>query len=195
MTTSKAKLNFGVGINDADYVTNPSINGKRVACPFYKVWQNMLMRCYSLAYQKKRPTYIECSVCDEWLTFSNFKTWMKTKSWKDKQLDKDILIEGNKVYSPSSCIFVSKQLNSFMNDHGAKRGACLIGCYWNKRDKKYQSQCRNPFSNKIENLGLFTNEQTAHEAWKTRKHELSCEYAEHQADSRVANALKIRFSK
>lgn len=191
----RSKLVYGIGINDADYVVQKSINGKRDVCPFYQTWNNMLMRCYSNKYQETRPTYVDCSVCDEWLVFSNFKAWMETKDWKGKRLDKDILAEGNKIYSPNNCIFVSDQLNKFMNNHGATKGDCPTGCYWSKRDKKYQAQCRNPFTSKVENLGLFTDDQAAHKAWKSRKHEFACEYAEQQDDSRVANALRTRFSK
>ena len=58
----------GVGVNDANYATS----GKRM-CPFYRRWINMLERCYSEKFQEKNPTYRGCSVCEEWLTFSNFK--------------------------------------------------------------------------------------------------------------------------
>jgi len=52
----------------------------------------MLTRCY---YQKRldiRPSYEECIVCEEWLTFSNFKKWTEQQDWEDKQLDKDFFV-------------------------------------------------------------------------------------------------------
>ena len=118
----KRKLVFGVGVNDADYIISPTINGRRVTCVFYQAWKDMLKRCYSEKNQTKHPTYIGCSVCEEWLTFSNFKKWMELQDHEGKQLDKDILITGNKIYSPLTCVFVSRQVNSLLNDRSAARG-------------------------------------------------------------------------
>ena len=73
------------------------------------------------------PTYKGCSVSEEWLRFSNFKRWMEKQDWDGKQLDKDILFEGNKVYSAETCVFVTSVVNSFTSDSGAKRGEWLIG--------------------------------------------------------------------
>ena len=102
----------GVGINDADYMVSQIVNGKQVACPIYRSWANMLERCYFRKFQDKNPTYADCKVCDGWLTFSNFRAWMLTQDWQGKELDKDIKIKGNKVYSPSSCSFVTTKENT-----------------------------------------------------------------------------------
>ena len=70
---SRRKLVYGVGINDADYVVNPTVGGRRVICRFYQSWLCMLTRCYSVKSLKSHPEYVGCSVCDEWLAFSAFK--------------------------------------------------------------------------------------------------------------------------
>lgn len=198
------KLVCGVGINDADYVTRKFetvgyVNGKRKrkliwTCPFYRVWDNMLERCYSIKTQERYPTYKGCSVSEEWLTFSVFKNWMEAQDWQDKQLDKDLLFDGNKIYSPETCIFVSGMVNSFTIDSGATRGEWPIGVYWNKGANKFKSQCSNPFTKKIEHLGYFSCEQEAHQAWLKRKLELAKELAATQTDPRVAEALIGRYS-
>lgn len=103
---------YGHGVNDADYVTCSTVNGKRVMCPIYRSWTNMLERCYGEKYQERRPTYIGCTVCNEWLTFSVFKSWMVTQDWTGKELDKDIRIKGNKTYSPETCCFVTTKENT-----------------------------------------------------------------------------------
>lgn len=108
------KLIYGVGVNDSDYKVNPTVKGKRVKCPFYMKWRNMIARCYSSAYHKIKPSYKGCVVCSEWLSFSNFKSWMIKQDWKGKQLDKDIVKLGNKEYSPSTCVFVSNSVNCAM---------------------------------------------------------------------------------
>lgn len=197
------KLIRGVGNNDADYsVTKYEttvVDGKKKQkivwfCPFYRAWESMLGRCYSDKLQERHPTYTGCSVVTEWLTFSNFKAWMLAQDWWGMQLDKDLLFEGNKVYSPESCVFVSKMVNTFITDSEASRGEWLVGVNWNKGANKFKSQCRNPFTNKKEHLGYFTCEQEAHESWLKRKLELAHLLAADQTDPRVAKALVDRYS-
>lgn len=106
----KIGIVFGVGINDVGRVSNNK-NGANYRCPFYARWHSMITRCYSEKFQYKNPSYIGCSVCDEWLTFSNFKRWMEQQDWHGKDLDKDILVKGNRVYSPETCMFVDRKTN------------------------------------------------------------------------------------
>ena len=153
----------------------------------------MLERCYSSRIHAKQPTYIACSVCDDWLVFSNFKKWMEQQDWQGKELDKDILIAGNKVYSPDACVFVDKLLNGFLVDRGAMRGQWPIGVYFNTKDRKFQAQCRNPFSKKYEFLGQFNCPEKAHQAWRKRKHEHALKLADLQTDHRVAQAIRTRY--
>lgn len=189
----KKKLVYGVGINDADYVVSPIINGKQVGCTFYQTWVSMLRRCYSAECQAIQPTYKGCSVCSEWLTFSKFKSWMEAQDWKGKQLDKDLLVSGNRVYSPHTCVFVDGELNKFIIDHGTARGEWPLGVYFHKRAGKFKSQCRNPFSRRREYLGHFNCPEEAHRAWKKRKRELALELANLQVDVRVAFVLRNKY--
>lgn len=204
MNKSKKRV-YGVGLNDADYVLQKEetvgyINGKRKRkivgfCPYYRTWENMLKRCYSARFQERNPAYKDCTVSDEWLTFSNFKRWMEKQNWEGKQLDKDLLFEGNKVYGPDTCVFITQTVNKFTTDRGADRGKWPIGVNWHKGANKFQSLCSNPFTKKQEYLGLFTCEQQAHNAWRKRKLELAHELAAIQTDPRVAKALIERYSK
>jgi len=193
----------GVGINDADYAVTKretiEVNGVRKQrlvwyCPFYRTWADMLSRCYSTKTQEKNPTYKGCSVTEEWLTFSVFKSWMEKQQWEDKQLDKDLLFDGNKVYSEGTCVFVTSVVNSFTSDSGAKRGEWMIGVDWNKEKIKFSSKCSNPFTKKQEHLGYFTSELEAHQAWLKRKLELATLIAAVQTDERVAKALIDRYT-
>ena len=183
----------GVGVNNADYVTQPKIDGKCVSCPIYQRWVSMIKRCYSIKSKLHRPTYIDCYVCDEWLVFSNFKAWMDKQDWQGKELDKDLLVSGNKVYSPDTCVFVDKNTNMFANDHGSSRGNWPIGVHFHCKRKKFIAQCSNFFTKKRENLGYFDCPNAAHMAWKKRKHELALKLADIQPDQRVADALRVRY--
>lgn len=190
----KTKLVYGVGVNDADYPVTRKENGKRVwICPYYKTWAGMLERGYSGKYKKRYPTYEGVTVCVEWHSFMNFRSWMETQDWEGKELDKDILVQGNKVYSLDACVFVDGGVNSFLLDSAATRGEWPIGVCWHEQSQKFQSNCSNPFTKKMEYLGLFHCPQEAHHAWKKRKHELACQLADIQTDERVAEALRIRY--
>lgn len=187
------RLVQGVGVNDADYKVTQYINGKQFMCPFYDRWKSMLERCYSSKFHMKNPAYIDCLVCDEWLIFSNFKAWMERQDWSGKELDKDLLIAGNKTYSPSACLFIPKDINQFTNDLRSARGEYPIGVCFNNWHKMLNALCRNPFTKKQENLGYFNCQIKAHEAWRKRKHELACQLADLQTDDRVAEALRNRY--
>lgn len=199
------RLVYGVGNNNADYVvkkfeTIGYVDGKRKQklvwfCPYYRVWDDMLTRCYSAKYQERWTTYAGCTVSDEWLTFSNFKTWMEKQDFEGKHLDKDLLLEGNKIYSADTCVFVSQMVNKFANERGNDRGEWLLGVTLDKRRSKFRAQCSNPFTKKNEHLGYFDCEQEAHNVWLKRKLELAHELAAIQTDPRVAKALIDRYSK
>ncbi|QZI90446.1 hypothetical protein MYOV003v1_p0122 [Vibrio phage 207E48.1] len=96
---------YGVGVNDVK-------GAYKTKC--YSVWTDMLMRCYDAKRHELQPAYIDCSVCPEWHTLSNFKLWFDANYIEGYQLDKDLLIVGNKIYSPITCFFVPSQLNSLM---------------------------------------------------------------------------------
>lgn len=193
----RKQLVFGVGRTDSEHriTMTKTVGGKRYQwrCHFYQTWTNMLMRCYSPKYIAKFPTYSECTVSAEWHSFSTFRAWMSCQDFAGKQLDKDLLISGNKIYSEDACIFVDPALNSFLCDHRGARGEWPIGVYWNKRDRKFISRCCNPFTGKDEGLGYFSSADNAYAAWLSRKHEHALAYAEIQTDQRLAAALRIRY--
>lgn len=196
------KLVFGVGINDSsDPVTRQEkVNGKWKTtwmCPYYRRWAEMLRRCYSEDVKRVNPTYEGCNVSEDWKLFSNFKAWMKKQSWKGLQLDKDVLLDGNKLYSETTCVFIHNIVNTFLSDSGRGRGRYLLGASLDKRlvTKPYRSQVSNPFTKKLEYLGMFSSEQEAHQAWRARKYELAVELSKsiYVTDERVATALVERF--
>jgi len=193
MKGRRTKLVYGVGINDADYVTQPTVHGKKVMCPFYRTWKSMLERCYDPKFQAKCPTYIGCSVTPEWHRFMTFRAWMIRQDWVGNDLDKDILTPGNRVYGPHTCVFIPHMLNSFTVDSAAARGEWPIGVYWHRQSGKFMAYCSNPFSGKQEYLGYFTCPDAAHEAWRKRKHEIALQLAAEQTDPRLAAALATRY--
>lgn len=186
------KLIFGIGVNDADYKVKYTISGKKFVCKYYSTWVNMLNRCYSEKFQKSWPTYIGCFVCDEWLTFSRFKSWMEKQDWEGNHLDKDLLFEGNKKYSSETCIFIPPIVNTFMTDSKSKRGKYPIGVDWNDNTGKFRARCSNLGSGS-KSLGRFDNPESAHKAYVDYKFELAKTLSYQQKDIRISDALLRKY--
>lgn len=200
---SHRRLVYGVGINDADYVIykcedfGRDSTGKRHrkvlwVCPFYIKWRGMLTRCYCPKTHARQPTYQGATVCDEWLTFSNFKNWMETQDWEGKQLDKDILIPGNKQYGPMACVFVSAQVNNFLKDLKAS-GDHPLGVTWDVSSGLYKAFCGVVLTGKSKTLGKFKDPQKAHEAWYNFKLKQAYILADLQTDERVSRIIIERY--
>lgn len=131
----------------------PSSNGSHSAA--YEAWKGMLKRCYSRKFLETRPTYQGCTVCEEWHNFQNFAEWFESQEHYSKgyQLDKDLLVDGNKVYSPSTCVLVPIQLNNLLIDSRASRGEYPIGVGFHKEKKKFQAYLT--IKGKQKHLGYF----------------------------------------
>lgn len=110
--TQAAKLNYGVGINDTGLTTEKLLNGVVTRCPFYVKWRSMIERGYSKKLKDKYPNYTDVGVIEPWHKLSNFKYWMQNQVWEGLELDKDILVKGNKIYGPDVCCFVPLRLNT-----------------------------------------------------------------------------------
>ena len=92
----------------------------------YYYWKNMISRCYKSDINVN-PTYVECMVCNEWLCYANFEKWFDKNYYTIPNekicLDKDILVKGNKIYSPQTCCFVPQKINNmFENNEKETKG-------------------------------------------------------------------------
>lgn len=184
---SRKRPVFGVGINDYD---DNIIDGNGNIKPFYSAWHSMIRRCYSVYHQRLNPSYEGCSVCEEWKRLSNFKLWFDENYIEGGHLDKDILVQGNKVYSPETCCFVPQYINSLLTDHRAARGNCKIGVC--KDDGKFVASVND--NTKSVHLGTFDTEDEAFYAYATAKKAVIQKTAKRALDDgkiteRVYNAL------
>ena len=180
----------GVGIAGAKYPI--TING--VITKEYDLWCSMLKRCYSDTYQKKQPTYEGCKCSENFKSYEYFYEWchkqigFSNQGW---QLDKDLLIKGNKVYSESTCVFIPREINSLLTKSTASRGEYLIGVCWSKTHEAFKARV-NKNKGKQEHLGYFDTELEAFNAYKEAKESFVKEQAEKwkgKIDNRAYDAL------
>lgn len=132
----------------------------------YNTWSAMLARCYDT---KNQPTsYIGCEVAEDWLNFQVFAEWCNNQTgfrldgW---QLDKDLLLEGNKMYGPETCCFLPQQLNNIFRtkrvnkrDRNLPRGVL-------ERDGKFHAS--SSFDKKAKYLGIHATKESAFDAVRT----------------------------
>lgn len=183
MRKSKTKrLVHGIGINDADYVVQKfenlgRVNGKKKikrlwTCPYYMRWCSVLERCNPKVQQTKKKTYLGVTICEDWKYFSKFKAWMEQQDWQGNVLDKDIVVFGNKTYSPETCRFVPDYLNKLLTLSDANRGQWPLGVSLRKESGVFVSVIKTrtkKTGGKIDYLGQFNNPQDAHKAWQEEK--------------------------
>ncbi len=160
---AKRKLVYGVGINDSDYLTNFKEGSKRTMCPYYQKWHSMIQRCYDPLELDKYPTYIDCYVCEEWLYFTKFKSWMETQNWEGLELDKDIKVKGNKLYAHHTCLFISRLLNNLLNVRSSYKDSTHRGVVFQKNINKYQAKIR--IQGKSMHIGVYHSICDAREAY------------------------------
>ena len=143
-------LIYGVGIDDVDgtkeYVDE---TGKRKTNKCFNTWKNMLKRCYHPTGEYKGKV----TICDAWSYFSKFKVWYDENYKQGYELDKDIC--GGKIYSPNTCVFIPREVNTYIigvNDE--------CGFYYEEGRNKYQSYCQR-FKGKRKSLGRFDTKEEA----------------------------------
>ena len=185
---------YGVGVTGTKYP--PSING--VKTKEYVLWADMLRRCYSDTCKKKRPTYEGCEVSENFKSYEYFYEWCHKQigfsndgDGNPFQLDKDLLIKGNKIYSESTCVFLPQEINKVLVKSTASRGNHLIGVYYHKRGEVFKAQVSKN-KGKQEKLGSFKTELEAFEAYKQAKESFIKEQANNwksEIDPRAYEAL------
>lgn len=167
---------FGVGIYKA------RINSK--VAPVYALWISILNRCYNEGVHQRHPTYKDVTVYDEWHNFQNFAKWHE-ENYKPHMagwhLDKDILIKGNKVYSPETCCFVPQEINNQLAKCDKVRGEYPIGVQ--KSYKKYVAAIS--INKETIPLGRFNNPEEAFKVYKVAKEKYIKELANKWRDQIV----------
>lgn len=144
----------------------------------YLRWHDMIHRCYNAKFHERQSQYKECSVCEEWLNYSNFKVWYDKNKYGEAQLDldKDILFKNNKIYDPAHVVLVPHEINTLFIAGDKRRGDLPIGVSFDTSKNKYRA-CLN-MDGKSKKLGVFDNSEDAFKRYKEYKKDLIQDMAE-----------------
>ena len=146
----------------------------------YQLWYNMKTRCYNPNYHKVKPGYKDCTICNEWLDDRElFYEWVDMNFYKIKgeptvELDKDILLPGNKIYGPDTCIFVPKRINDlFIHIHGRVDNGLPAGVTYSEKTGTYKVSamltCDDSDKKKNVVLGYYDTIEEAFDVYKEHK--------------------------
>ena len=181
---------YAVGVIGSKYPTR--FNNKSL--PQYEHWKGMIRRCYNDEERGKFKTYKGCTVSENFLHYEYFYEWCNKQTGfncDNFDLDKDLLVKGNKVYSEHTSIFLPREINSALTKNDKTRGEYLIGVSWHKATKKFISQVDIGLKSQ-KHLGLYTTELEAFNAYKEAKENYLKDLAnkwKDKIDSRAYNAL------
>lgn len=155
----------------------------------YRKWTNMLQRCYCQKYLAWKPEYEGCSVAPEWLDFQGFAEWFEQQDlYAEKlQLDKDILVKGNKVYAPENCCLVPSRINLLLLTGKRARGELPIGV--RKSGNRFRATMR--IRGERKSLGSYGTVLEAFIAYKTAKEEYIRDLVENDYRDILPEFIKV----
>lgn len=148
----------------------------------YLKWHDMINRCYNAKFHERQPQYKGCTVCEEWLNYSNFKVWYDQNKMDGMvlDLDKDILFKGNKVYSSETCCFVPHAINTLFLNSKKNRGDLPLGVHFDNDKGKYRAEMS--FMGRQIKLGTFDTAKDAFARYKEYKEDFIQDMAEQYRD-------------
>lgn len=157
----KAPSVCGVGFIGSNDLIKPA-DEKSYIC-----WNSILERCYAYHNLEHHPSYFGAMICKEWEDYSNFKKWYDENYIDGFQIDKDILLKHNIIYSPETCCFVPLEINTFFASLSNTKRDLPLGVSYRKDKKKYVAQIS--FECKHKNLGYFDSPEKAFNVYKIEK--------------------------
>lgn len=182
------RLVYGVGFNDRKY----PVRENWILLKEYALWFAMMARCYSEPAKKNKKSYIDCEVSENFKSYSYFYEWCQNQAGfnqKGFELDKDLLAKGNKEYHPDKCVFIPREINSFLRTSSKSRGDLPIGVC-KEKGGVFRAQLRNGVEQRY--LGTFSTPEQAFKAYKQAKEAhtkvLANKYKD-QIDPRAYDAL------
>jgi hypothetical protein len=143
-------------------------------------WFSIVERCGD-AFQKRNPAYLGCT--NEFGDFQDFVEWHRSQRGYGRglEIDKDLLVRGNKTYKAEACTLLPKRLNQVLTALNRPEGPLPLGVAFLKRERLYLSTSSDGAGNVVR-LGYFKNPDEAFQVYKTFKEGLIRKYAEDYRD-------------
>lgn len=181
---------------NGEWVFYKEQSGVRVITRSGTLWMNISKRlAQDKSYERSSCVFRDFQSFSEWCQ-NEYGYLRQEENGKFWSLDKDILCEGNKIYSEETCIFVPQIVNNVFETSEATKGAYALGAYLSSNGKKFTSRCRDPFLKKVLYLGTHDSELEAHKAWQTCKSAILKKLADKYADhTKLRKALLSRSAK
>lgn len=121
-------------VGEGPHKPSEGTRGKQYIFPTYTLWNAMIHRVYDpKCHVRDNGVYEGCSVDPIWL---NYQTFCETivnvpgyQEWADYQvgvspvqyaLDKDKKLDGNRIYSPDTCMFITVSENTLIANKSRK---------------------------------------------------------------------------
>lgn len=155
----------------------------------YKTWKGVFNRCYNKN-NKNNVNYLNViTICENWHNYQNFAEWFENNYIVGFELDKDILIDGNKIYSPNTCCFVPQEINNIFKKNQKKKYNLPIGVFYREKSKKYISMLNN------KTLGYYENIEDAFNCYKKEKENYYKKIADKWKDRISIEVYNILYNK
>lgn len=146
-----------------NFVGGYTKDGVQYICKSMSIWRSLRVRCKNnSSFQLEFPTYVGCCMSDNFKDFQTFARWYSTQigyNISGYQIDKDILVRGNKIYGEHTCVLVPPVVNMFF----VKRPTKSLPTGVQKSAKGYSSSIR--LDGVWTNLGNFRSITEAENAY------------------------------
>jgi hypothetical protein len=150
--------------------------------------QNIRQRCYA-------------GVSNAFESYQEFTDWCQDQYGYMRQelngrfwsLDKDVLVPGNRIYGPDTCLFVPfKVNNTFITPMTREKYTYPMGVYKDKERKlsgSFYAGIRNTGNKNPTVLGKFDTEMEAHRAWQLAKADIILSLSQ---DAEIKDHVKLQ---
>jgi len=162
-----ARIIYGVGFyGDGSFTKDKP---KELVAKALESWHSMFKRCYDERLHKLKVTYKDCTVSNDWHNFQSYAKFYIEDAYRldGWELDKDLLVKGNRLYSPSTCVYLPRDINGALKTNNTHRSLLPIGVF-KCSSGGFKARCRDHESVQVI-LGKFTTENEAFHAYKCFK--------------------------
>lgn len=177
------------GFNGQGYIGVGKYNSNLTDNPGYSKWMSIWKRIGQVG-NPNFASYVHCTMDVRWESLQDFSEFYYNCPYKQDgwELDKDLIIPGNKIYGPDTAAYVPKELNTFLTKRekasglpkGVRENRVTFGAYLH-------------IDGKIHRIGNYQTPDLAYAAYKLEKEKdarrLADKY-EGLVDPRVIKALR-----